>query len=631
MKRKFTISMIAIMLVAVLTGCSIDPRTWFKKGGDTVPSDAVDTPIEETRIMINDSTPMEYEVGTTILVTDMYLCAQEYASSISQSAFMLSDGSITDSYEVQEGEQVVTVVVQFADGLSNALDITIMGIAPTFAGDPEAKEMVDNASYTVYLNNMTAISEYQDGLECAEAVYFENVDDYTFATGSVAGADSIKITEDDTTITLYPVDKMRTTARVVNQLAGLTESMDMFELMGAEGIPMRNMMQLLIDVAKEGTVEPISNILYSLSGEQAELYVSTLVCDMSSITGTEGDTVALPYEYYIKLLDSNEIYAIAIYEMYSVPFVVDMLESSGINGESELLQQDYDKFVEAVKESYVHDPSIVDKYSYILDMMKQHILIGTDMDNTISEPEEPMDSDFAVDASTEEPIINENTNDTIAYVKPLYSELYPDIYTWPASEIKYRRYSYSIDDDTTYNSVIIYPDGTARESGKEDVTEITNGLNGNSYVAANKQTFSLVSPYSTFKISNENNSSASFDTAKSTTSKLELTYLGEKYKIITATSADIQNYQKTCLYDTSNMRDGSFVVEVDTPSSKTTDYGRITPYTITYIDKNTNASVTLGYMAVYNISNDYLVIYGDNVPFNTILMNILETLVTVGE
>ena len=173
------------------------------------------------------------------------------------------------------------------------------------------------------------------------------------------------------------------------------------------------------------------------------------------------------------------------------------------------------------------------------------------------------------------------------------------------------------------------------ESGKEDVMSgADSGSSGNNNTVSNAGEYNntvslaLVSTTGTYYVSNANRSDVTMDTAGSNNSVAKFTYNGNVYYIESVKATTITNYQKSCIYSTNDMADGNYEIKDNAAKAETTTIGKITPYTISYRDTKGN-NQTKGYMAVYNINNEYLVIYSDNMDSDTSnMVSLLKDLVT---
>lgn len=264
---------------------------------------------------------------------------------------------------------------------------------------------------------------------------------------------------------------------------------------------------------------------------------------------------------------------------------------------------------------------IVDYRTHVQEFIKDNLLIGKYPDGSVGS------NSVNVSDSGEE--MQETSGET-ANIKPSYQSRYPELYTWPANEVVYTRWRYVIEQGVSYVGSIILPDGTVLsvEENRNDGTSYdtsggNGGSGGNTTTEPDTTAFqmvSLMSNYGTYYVSNKDVSGAVIDTANSTASVAQLTYMGNKYYIETARTNTISNYQASCIYSTSIMSSNDYRIEANEAGRITTEIGVITPYTIEYFDVNGDKQVK-GYMSVYNLNNDYIVVYADNLDTDNSFMN----------
>jgi ribosomal protein S18 len=267
--------------------------------------------------------------------------------------------------------------------------------------------------------------------------------------------------------------------------------------------------------------------------------------------------------------------------------------------------------------------------AYSFDTLQNTFLAG---EYTGSESDDVNEVDVSSD--TEE----ETEEKEVVSAKQTYQAKYPEVYEWPADSngTRYSRWNYVIDSDTTFTSTIIFKDGTQMVSGNQDEdddTSIDFSSDDYSYGTADVDGDSsamqiLVTTAGTYYIDNESMSDVIINTASSTSSVTVLSYNGNKYYIETSNSSKIDTYKETCIYSTNDMSSLDYSINSEDTKAAVTELGRIVPYTITYTDFD-DATQTKGYMAVYTIDNDYLVIYADNMDDSTdTMIELLKTLVT---
>lgn len=282
----------------------------------------------------------------------------------------------------------------------------------------------------------------------------------------------------------------------------------------------------------------------------------------------------------------------------------------------------------------------VDEAQSIISDICNSMIIG---DYSVLKSSEPVDEEGSVeiDGTEDGEDVEEELNGAAGKVVTYYSDRYPDLYDyWPQKNNVYRRWVYNISDDTTYVGSIIPrdADGVIQVGGAtvtipdnyDDAPEVNDGDDeyGNNQTDSS-QLFTLSSSYNTYSVSNGGKSNLTFNTSASTSGRLSLQYNGTRYYIETVRASQINNYISECIYSTSTFKDNSFTV-VDGGNSVNTDIGTITQYIIRFEDLNGNQQ-ELPYMAVYNISNDYLCVYADALPTSNsnIFVEMLRDMISI--
>lgn len=280
---------------------------------------------------------------------------------------------------------------------------------------------------------------------------------------------------------------------------------------------------------------------------------------------------------------------------------------------------------------------------------QEQTIPNINLDNTVDEfmSEDTFDDDMSdgfdedetSSSDLSEDLSEEPTTETgaITNVKKTYADKHPGLYSWYDKEIKYRRWYYLFGEDTEYIGSIINGDGTILEgtgihNAYDDETVNSGGKPSEGPTNSGSMSsteYTLTSAYANYKLNSGGVTGVTFDVQNSSSGRLRFTYNGATYFIETVRASQIRNLHDVCIYSTDDMKNNDFEVEISsTMGDLATSKGTITPYTIKYTSKNSNKAVTKPYMAVYNISNDYLVIYSDVMPSDEVTFtSLLSSLV----
>lgn len=640
---------IAALLVAtslLMTGCS-NPLDKFKKNDE--PTLETET-MEQPNVSVTDV--KEYNVGDTVSPEDLVTYGADV--SVTRVAVLGADGSLLDSLDTSAaGEYTVNIVVEMADGNNFTAEYTytVLGVP----ADKEAEEIYQKSKSNVILtgknNTSLTVTVDGDGDSISQYNYTEDPETGSFSVSTESDKESnaVSITLSDgyglsiaPTLNKYSVDDAL--QMVMGMFSIITEDASEEEQKYVEYAT--TFIQNMVEDAGS-TSDGVK--LYSLDGTQFDLYKFTAKIKYSYLTGNTEDDKVVPIGYSIvNTADdgTEETYNVSITYptdiSHGIDNVVDIsMPASEDEEEDTPTFDDYDDFLQTVKESFdISTVDVSDTTDKDTELILNHVLAGA-MSDVVHD--EKMDDDFGVDEidGTNTEVIGESAEEeptesgVVGKAKPTYQSKYPDLYKWPESDTKYRRWCYVVHDGNTYTNSVINPDGTFMESGKEDVMSgADSGSSGNNNTVSNAGEYNntvslaLVSTTGTYYVSNANRSDVTMDTAGSNNSVAKFTYNGNVYYIESVKATTITNYQKSCIYSTNDMADGNYEIKDNAAKAETTTIGKITPYTISYRDTKGN-NQTKGYMAVYNINNEYLVIYSDNMDSDTSnMVSLLKDLVT---
>lgn len=649
-KRVCKIAALMVATSLLMTGCS-NPLDKFKKNDE--PTMETET-VEQPNVSVTDV--KEYNVGDTVLPADLVSYGDDV--TVTNVAILGTDGSLLDSLDTSAaGEFTVNIVVEMADGnnFTTEYTYTVAGVP----ADKEAEEIYQKSKSKVILTgkNNTSLTITVDGdgdsisqFSCTED---PETGSFNYSSGGGEEANSASVTlSDGYGLSVYPTTKKYSVSDSLQMLTGLMYTVVPEETSEENSKYMEYVTTYLQNMVEDAGSTSDGTTLYSLDGTKATIYKSTAKIKYSYLTGNADDDKVVPVGYSIvNTLDdgTEEIFSVAMIYPTDVPHgidnVTDIINVPMTISEDEEEEvptfDDYDAFLESVKESFdISTVTVNDTTDKDTELILNHVLAGAMSDVTRDDNmDEGFDTDNADGTNTEvvEESIEEEPTESgvVGKAKPTYQSKYPDLYKWPESDTKYRRWCYVVHDGNTYTNSVINPDGTFAESGKDEVMSgAHSGSSGNNNTVSNAGEYNntvslaLVSATGTYYVSNANRSDVTMDTAGSNNSVAKFTYNGNVYYIESAKATTITNYQKSCIYSTNDIADGNYEIKDNAAKAETTTIGKITPYTISYRDTKGN-NQTKGYMAVYNINNEYLVIYSDNMDSDTSnMVSLLKDLVT---
>lgn len=656
MKKKFALVLTMLLLVTSITGCSMP--SFGNKGEEESPSDS-----EVVTTFMTAKEGIEIEDGTVVSVDTIVDIDPAKAGEVSQLVIMMPDGSVSTEFETSgEGPVTVTVVVEYIDGTSESVDVTL-----TVTGKDVLELMSDNLKNNVlnYDWDVLTVPVYNstDSFSVSHSEKLTlRVDETTLSDGvSFEGSTSEEMSwvvigltkSDEEALATEGNSPLRNTTNLNKMLDMLAMFMSMDTDLGEESTELANKMieylkQFMQEIVKvssevtdyvmydeEGTSYPVKVVYHTVDGQEYGYGINKY-----------------PVIYYVDYTDTTRLlFTDSTVEVgeWQTPDEEQEEESGAPFELEDFKTMTYDEFKTAMT-------STPDGWSMVSDMYTEKTpTIGDMVDNIIlgsyeavkpaeevqesEQPEvteTPAEQTVEVETPTEE--IKEETT-TSANKRVTYAQKYPQLFTWQNSEdaATYRRWYYIINDSTSFVGTIRYPDGTVIE-GDEVFDEgfrydTTNGeeSNRNDYREDGQkiQTYKITSNYETYTVTTAN-TSRTLDvlTSESTSDRAVIKYGDNRFYIQTVRPYDISSFMTTSFYSTSNYQGGEFTVKEGSSNQvKQTDYGKIVPYTVTY--KNTKGtSVTEQYMAIYNINNDYLVCYADNLTgTDDLFSRLLEELV----
>ena len=634
-KNLIRVLSLCLMATMILSGCN--------KNGDETQTPTTEV-VESTAVSIVGTGT--HEVGEVVTLENLITVEEAQVGNITQQAILGSDGSlITELDTSTPGSYQVNIIVEFIDGSGYNGTYAYEVTGPT--ADEEALQLYDSASKydVISLDNGSVLTFLYDDYVFYMKNEYSAEEDGSLSVHSETtdkdNANSISFMKDSITYSI------NTGANVEFSYAtydNLMQSYDLlFGMIGGmvDGMTEENgeddaaeeftnalsiTGQFIKEMITDGGTE-YAGVLYSLDGTQYSVERAMVNLMYSKITGQVSDDIKITAGYKITNKETGDVFCISNGNDPAT-LVSEIIPESETEETEESPYETLEDMMSYIRENANTD-SMVKEDTFSIDELKSVILAGQVIEEATEPEQEVEDTEVDVNISEE---IQEVPNDTIAQ-SATYQERHPEIYTWPESETKYRRFLYAITPTTTFNQSIYFKDGTYRLSGEEDVSgdvtmngeNVTGGTGGTSN-NSKAQTHNIVSPYATYVLTA--NSNMDFDTANSTTDKLTFTYGNQKYYVESVKSSDISKYQKSSIYNTDYFEDGSFTVEAKSSEKRTTALGQIIPYNVTYKDPNSGRNVTNGYMVVYNIQNDYLCLYSENLQSTITLLGLMEELVT---
>lgn len=619
-RRLMKVLAICLMMTTVLAGCS---------KGEPAPQEPVGDVVENTSVSIIGTGT--YQVDDVVTIDHIIKIDDAAIGNVVQTAILSSTGTLITELDTSEkGTFEVTVLVEFNDSTSFSGTYAYTVEGPS--GDEEAMSLLKNAKdydvvtvsngsiftvlhdgvadfYTVVTNNSDVV--YEDGSISLTSTSKDKANYMSFVKDGIEYFIAYNDVADDTFIDYAKfTEPLFSDIPVVDEETELTDE-ELYEL---------NYTTMLQNLIQDKGIENVGT-LWSIDGRQYTVERSLVGIKYSYMTGQVSDDVVLTASY--RLTDVETADTITLNMINSdlagaivFPFIMDVPEDTEIPTE-------YEEYISFMRENFNASERVKEdifSVEEVREMILAGQLITTDKETNTE----------SVDGIEDE--IQEIPNDTIAK-QATYSERHPEIYTWPDNETKYRRWCYVITPSTTYNQVIYFEDGTYRLSTGEYEDSVTVGDEGSGQSESTPggdgkvTTHNIVSPYATYVLSNSKDSNITFDYNTSNASMLVFTYSGQKYFVESVKSSDITKYQKNSLYNLDYFKDGQFTVTASNEEKRATSLGQIIPYNVSYVDPNSGRTVKSGYMCVYNIQNDYLCIYSENLASTISLMGLLENVV----
>lgn len=621
MKRKFTLILTIIVVAGIfLTGCDTSKIPFLNKGV----SGTEDVPIsQESRAYVSGTGI--YNMGDMIVFEDIVTIDEEYAGDVIGSVIMKDGQECSNLPTDTAGENSAIIAVEFLDGFTWSAE---------FAYIVEGTEESYDAIFSDSINE----SLKSDDWAIIDVGSYSNM-----RNGKVSYSidKNLDVQVGDGMSVSYPAEKHW-------EFILLTSSEE--EMLASNGVsPLRTSISSIVFKSLLNMSVSFDEGSYTDQDKQRMEWISQAIDDLVTVSTMQTEMVVykddgstLPVKvanvYYPQECGVDYIVQcyyvdydvdcrlVMYYISESGPFTVDSI----INSDEEIDFESYDECKQFVKDYIVeyvqntHNPSSDALNSMIC--LTDSMVLG-DVSEYISVAA-PTQGASSGEVSVGEP--NDEEGEllgAIANARLTYAQMYPDLYIWPFNENgdEYRKWTYTIDNGVSFiGSIWLGKEGRYFNS-EEDMlaSQGGSGSGGSGGVSTPvdhgnvSQSASIITRYGTYVFSNSKLPQVTINTDKSTNNIINLEYDGNKYYIESASASTIQNYKSACIYSMSQF--GSEDYSVDEYRTTTTDIGVLTEYTIQYFDM-AGAKKDVGYMVVYNINNDYLVIYADNFDNDTSMM-----------
>lgn len=640
MKKTSVLRMTAIGLsmALLLGGCSAPNIPFLNKDkGNNQTSEVDDSDLLPTsKIIPNDG--LTFTVGDIVTFDSLASMSAEDEGNALQKVIMYSDGTITESYEFTEtGIQNVLVAVQFLDGSSDTNQVTVEVVEREINLPDELVNHIKTGNWDI--RNIASFDDSLDSSPLVSMSYNTNallVDDYSmgiaYQTSDKEVLYTSYITPDMVSeykrngFDLFSKDvSLRVAASFLTAMTG-----DDADEEAQKMIQFFNWYADWYESATTAAKVESGLSLYDVDGNGYPIYITEYTVNLAPIAD---ESVSFAGPAYIEY-NGNRIFLV----LQSEAVISDgsgMYEEAG-NSDVEL-PTTYEEFLNFLKDNtdasdYSNLGVSVNEVNNRLKNIVNDVVLG---DVTPLLPLAPPDATVVAGESGEEELEEVGA---VADTFIPYSQKYPQIYRWPANDTVYTRWVYIIDNSTQFVSSIINPDGTTLISGFDDGTDwrlqmgtdgTTTSTGGSTSTGGgvDEQTYTINSSYAAYDIVTSGMTGSTIDEDYSTSGRVVIKYNGNTYYIETVRVTQIQSYMANSLYSTDLYKDGAFRVHEDDKS--TTTNGEITSYKVSY-KTGANADKDSAYMAVYNVHNDYLCCYGDNLPTDdNIFITILKNMVVI--
>lgn len=630
MKKRFAVSFIAVLMVLCMSACSVNLPFMNKDKED---AEEYDVNPAAGRVRVSES--LVYTVGDTIQVNDVLEVQLEYAEQVSQMVF-INGSTVTDSIVASEaGQFSVQCVVEFMDGESWGGTYEYIVEEPDVSLSRETMDCINLKTWD------TTTLQTDDGKQC---VISYCSDEHMFNVVRLSSGESFEFSFN------YGTDTQMKSHDI--SFISIDEEMQLAE---QDWSPLRTdvgtktmcaLMTSLLGLVEDGegwvnseTGEPATEDEVRTAQMMIYYYTDVIMSSVSvkteyagySLETMSGDEVQMNRVVQVFTDKAgNEYKAYPYYYCRPTEDTILILPgSSRLNISAEVPEavgSTDDEIKEGIRNGIVVEESIP-AGAINLDGFVHEFVIG---DASALFPEYDT---VVVGGSGSEEELPDEVQGTAGNNYLTYQQRHPEVYTWSDPDTKsYRRYiTDPILTEAGFVGLIILEDGTWVIGGGEvyEPEQIGGGTGSSSGSSPTGTTsYTLTSSYGNYTIDTRDVSvdgkKAAIDTDASTSGKVKVILEGNKvYYIEVARVSNISTYIANSIYGTDSYADGEFEVSENTAGVITTAKGRITPYTIEYMNKN-GREVKCDYMAVYNINNDYLICYGEKIPDDGVCVAMLQ-------
>lgn len=634
MKKKLCICLSTLLVLSTLTGCNADElkqKLPWNKGNVQVDIETEEGPSHQ--ITINNG--QEFESGTEISYADVAVLNDEDSMNLVKVIFVSNDGTMTETYVIPEvdtnEERTVDIMMQFMDGSDWSGTITFVAIPSNkiIYPEPLATNLRNKEWYSGDFNGTVVSTTYPNNTGVFSTGLISSYNQFSGSNfikfDKLSGYDSedfkngptrvfyVESWSEDSDLTKEQSDTLSQFADTVREKLIMTGGVDFtnYVIYNSDGLPLQ-----------------VSRAYFILDGqltnESPKKITTAYIFDdlMGSTIAITPEIGVTDFDYTLFMSDEN----------FDFKYDFDASEEDNLSTFSETA------YLSSWINTITYNAELLDDCiedltynTFLGEVVKLETQAQQSTGEIVDAP-----SDLQIDVGSGD-AQTEASNDELIQVKPTYQSKHPGIYQWPENDIKYRRWDYVINNEVNFNGIIVMPDGTIiRSSDNDEEYE----FNGGSYISgsetgssstgkSNADTYELVSAYGTYKLSAEGFQNMEFQKNLSTSGRLVFTYNKARFYIETGRASTINNYLANSIYSTDNYNGGVFEVQEVTDRVRT-DYGNITDYLVQYTPKSGSSSKKSAYMSVYNINNDYLICYSDELIDNlTIMRDLLQGMVTV--
>ncbi len=634
MKRIKLVSLIlcAVFIMCTLSGCAAPKLPFFNKD-EPEESSPVEQPMEDTRAVITASGV--HNKDDVVVFTDIVTVDSSLSDSVVGMVIYVNNAEVTELPTSAPGQFSAIVAVEFADGStwSGEYSYSVEDNGPQFPDD------ITNALSELDWEVINLTSETEGAIATVTTV--------TGVPVPVQIGDGMSFTSDSAHWEIMLLSNTEEEYLANNGVSPLRTSMtsifvkSMIEFAGSmvedeepqepqteydEAMQYMQWISQATDELISVTTSETDMLMYKADGSSVPVKVATV--DYPAESGVAGVVQC----FYVDYDSSSRI--LMTYVPAMSPTYIDVT-----NSDTDEERDEYPETYEEVKQEVL--TGLLESLSTFnnptsdanreMGLLCSRMIIG-DASSLIPEKAPAEGEQSGESYATPEPTDNpeDELTGAIADARMTYAQRNPDLFTWPSNESgdEYSRWVYTIEEGTSFiGSIWLGREGRyfnseedilASQGGAGTGTAIGTGAGGEQ----GNQAASIITRYGTYLFSNASMPEVKIDYDKSTNNVIHLEYMNNKYYIESVSASTIQNYISSCIYSTSQF--GSKDYSVDESRSTDTDKGKVTEYEIQYFDM-TGSKKVAGYMVVYNINNDYLVIYADNLDNDTSKMQQMIT------